>query len=223
MYNITAHIVRGALDAALLAPLRKLKWRLYRDDGADASLVDIYVNEHAEKWPFTQDPFDLTAAGKAKEVSLLQSVLRRADAEFLPVLTLAAFNRMLSEKLACEVLTVSSDDDALDIACRSRQGRIEEVALEYDDLDLRWREDNVDVQLLLDEEAEEGDGTPDDAFKKLKNVNVLPRTVQHQPALHHLAARKVREFLDGRETFLDLGSLDCLMRVPAPVAQSKST
>lgn len=220
-YGVTAHIVRGEIDPGALAPLTKLRWRLYRDEAADASLIDVHTNENAEKWPFTQDPALLTAAGKAKEASLLQKLIKRTEGEFLPALTFAAFNRMLSEKLHAELLSISSDDDGLDMACLSRHGGLEEVALEYADLDLRWRPGRVDVQLLIDEEADEEDLTPENAFKGLTGVNVLPRTVEHQPMLHHLAANKTREFLAGRDTFLDLGSFDCLARLPAPIAQSR--
>jgi len=130
---------------------------------------------------------------------------------------------MLSETLGVEVLSISSDDEEIDMACRSRGGRIEEIAVEYYDVDLRWRDGRVEAQLLIDPYASDEDVTSEEAFKGLRDVNVLPRTVELQPLLHHLAAGKTREFLGGRETFLDLSSFDCLQRVPARPTMERSS
>lgn len=227
MYTVTAHIVRGSFDANALAGLSKLRWRAYRDDGADAWLIDVYADEHSAKWPFTQHPAGLKVAGKANEASLLQDVLKRVGARDVPALSFAAFNFMLSKTLGVEVLSISSDDEEIDMACRSHDGRIEEIAVEYYDVDLRWRDGRVEAQLLInplasDEEVREF-GTSEEAFKGLRNVKVLPRTVELQPLLHHLAAGKTREFLGGRETFLDLSSFDCLQRVPARPTMEQSS
>lgn len=219
MYMVTAHIVPGSFDPSALAKLSKVRWRAYRDDEADAWLIDVYTDDHSAKWPFTQHPAGLRAASKANEASLLQDVLKRIGARDVPALSLAAFNLMLSTTLGVEVLSISSDDEEIDMACRSRDGRIEEIAVEFYDVDLRWRDGRVEAQLLINalasEEEVEEFGTSEEAFKGLRNVNVLPRTVELQPLLHHLAAGKARDFLGGRETFLDLSSFDCLQRVPA--------
>lgn len=227
MHTVTAHMVRGSFDASALARLSKLRWRAYRDDGTDAWLIDVYTDERSAKWPFTLHPSALKAAGKANEASLLQDVLKRVGARDVPALSLAAFNCMLSKTLGVEVLSISSDDEEIDMACRSRDGRIEEIAVEYYDVDLRWRDGRVEAQLLVnpyasDEEVKEF-GTSEEAFKGLRNVRVLPRTVEFQPLLHHLAAGKTREFLGGRETFLDLSSFDCLQRVPARPTMERSS
>lgn len=223
MHTVTAHMVRGSFDASALARLSKLRWRAYRDDGADAWLIDVYTDERSAKWPFTLHPSALKAAGKANEASLLQDVLRRIGARDVPALSFAAFNLMLSETLGVEVLSISSDDEEIDMACRSRDGRIEEIAVEYYDVDLRWRDGLVEAQLLIDPYASDEDVTSEEAFKGLRDVNVLPRTVELQPLLHHLAAGKTREFLGGRETFLDLSSFDCLQRVPARPTMERSS
>lgn len=219
MYAVTAHMVGGSFDPNVLAKFSKMPWRAYRDDGADAWLIDFYADKQSAKWPFTQYPSGLKAGGNANEASLLRDVLKRVGARDVPALSLAAFNSLLSKTLGAEVLSISSDDEEIDMSCRSRDGRIEEIAVEYYDVDLRWRDGQVEAQLLIDPYASDEDvtesATSEKSFKGLRNVKVLPRTVEMQSLLHHLAAGKAREFLGGCETFLDLSSFDCLQRVPA--------
>lgn len=234
-YGVTAHIVRQPVDAAALKVLpRGLKWRLYRDEAAGAWLIDVHVDERGGRYPFTQGPDALErptgGRSKTRELDVFYRALETLELDLYVPPGVAALSKLLSAALGQEVLSVASDDDGMDIACLSRGGAL--VSVEYSsEADVSWTADGVLVRPLVSEEDEsaededeldeesEGESESLDAVGNLDGVTIL-ESAERGNQLHGLAMQRAAEFLSGRATFLDLGSFDCLTRIPAPIAQS---
>ncbi len=237
-YGVIAHIVCGPVDAAALKTLpRGLKWRLYRDEAAGAWLIDVHVDEHGAKYPFTQvpDALERPTGGRSntRELDAFYRALEKLDLDVYVPAGVAALNRRLSAALGQEVLSLAADDDGVDQVCISRGGAL--VSVEHSsEAEVSWRADaGVSVRPLFSDEDEDFDdgekrdegGNDDDdepagldALRGIEVANILPAG-KHSNQLHGLAMRRATEFLSGQETFLDLGSFDCLARIPEPVAQ----
>jgi hypothetical protein len=208
-----------ALEDGLKTLPKGLRWRLHRDEAADAWLVDVAADAAGAAHPFTQSPDGLEPVGPSPELRPLHAALETAGLAFLVLHGLPALCRMLSGALGTDVLSLASDDEELDMVWLAREGRLIDAETDWGDARFRWREGRgVEVELLKVPEDPEAEATNAEAFEGMPGIVVLPRIEEARPLLHGLAARRARQFLGGRETLLDLGSFDCLARLPPPVA-----
>jgi hypothetical protein len=246
-YLVHAHLTRDppspeALTRAVQSlPRRGSLWRLYRDDAADAYLIDVVLNERANTFPFTEEPwyFGTNARGAVAAlrpeieaaIAPLYAALEAAGALNSAPRGLIALNVALSLALGTEVLSLAADDDGLDMVCRSTAGALASVELEPGDLLFTWTPQGVRVEPRWPSGALEDQDDPDaeewwreeitdeSALRGLPGVTVLPRSGDVDALLHGLARKRALAFLGGRETFLALGSGDAL-DIPPPIAQS---
>lgn len=215
-YGVTAHLITAMPDEAALNKLPKgLRWRAYRDDKADAWLVDVFGDDaRSEKYPFTQNPFAWDAIGTPQDLQLFADVLSRLECG--APLGFFELNRILSEHLRQAVLSVTSDDEDLDCAVNSNNGAIERVEVEPYNGRIVWTPSGVGVRPLSSEEDDPDlePGLDLESLAGLPGVTILPPG-ESNSLLHNLALQRERDFLSGRQSFLDLGSFDCLLRVPS--------
>ena len=221
-YGVTGHIVREQVDTTKLQGLGA-DWRVYRDAVAGAWLVDVFVSDRGRQWPFVEDPSELGRAlgdpDGSKEAPALFKVFAHLDLDYLVQGGVLAMNTRLSGRLDREVLSFTTGDDDVDMACWSASGFLQGAEQALTDAVVRWAPSGISVQPF--NLPEDPDMLTDfREIKRMKNVEVLARNGDMSNELHNVAKRGVRNFLAGGETFLDLGSFDCLARVPAPIAQS---
>ena len=192
-YNVTAHLAKGLIGADALKTLpREFGWKLYHDSSAGVSLIDVFLGP-PPKFPFTVDPFSFGREDLPALASLF-AWLDRKNIYARPV-GVPQVNCLLSKAIGAEVLSINTGDDDTDYACRSVGGNMAETAVKLEKRVLVWRDGKI---------------------KEHKKSELGVKSGR----LHALAHRYAREFADGKDTFLDLGSFDCLERVPAPVASS---
>ena len=192
-YEVTAHLTKGLIGAGALKNLpREFGWRLYHDDNAGLSLIDVFLGP-APKYPFTVDPYSF-GREDLPALASLYALMDRREIYARPVGT-PLVNCALSNAIGAEVLSIRTGDDDTDHACRSTGGNMTETALMLEKGVLIWRDGKI-------------------TERKKSELGIKGAK------LHALAHRYAREFADGKDTFLDLGSFDCLERVPAPVASS---
>jgi hypothetical protein len=219
-FLVTAHIFQSQGAPALKGKVgdKSLGWALYRDDGADAWLLDAYATR--PQHPFTQTPYEWEAPAPAP-LRRFYAVLEDLGVDFLAPAGLPALNMQLSKALGASVLSLSANDDDLDFTCLSANGALERVAVVGDDFLLMWEGGRLKLQpLLLEEDPDMQSPALESLGEEMPDVAVAPRNIVRSSDLHWIAREHARAFLGGKDTWLDLGSFDCLQRVPAPVARS---
>jgi hypothetical protein len=127
----------------------------------------------------------------------------------------AALNLRLSAALGQEVLSLASDDEELDLVCRSNRGVLTSIELQSG-AHVAWSlEAGVRVRSLV---SEEDDEEPDLEALEGLDVSVLD-PAPLSTLLHELALRRTTELTGGRKTLLDLGGGEPV-DLPEPVASS---
>lgn len=227
-YLVVAHATKTMPDPLKLASLpSSVGWAVYHDAEADAFFIDTFRSGRNQDWPFTGMP-------PSKELPLEFVQGLEALAEIYKALQDAklanSFNRAflnlnlaLSKSLQVPVCSFYSNDDGLDFACVSDNGRLTRLRCECGDLQVVFEQGNAVIQPLLIEDDEGESADLSYLYDPKKGIRVLDRNQQQSSDLHAIAAAEVMAFLRLDKPPLGLTSFDGMESPPTKIAESTAS
>jgi hypothetical protein len=225
---VVAHATKTMPDALQLASLpSSIGWAVYHDAEADAFFIDTFRSGRNRDWPFTsmppskELPLDfvqglepLAAIYKAIQDAGLANSFNRA---FLNL------NLALSKSLQMPVCSFCSDDDGLDFACVSDDGRLTRLRCECGDLHVAFEQGEVAIQPLLIEDDVGDSADLSYLHDPTKGIRFLERKLEQSSDLHAISAAEVMAFLRLDKPPLGLTSFDGMESPPTKIAESTAS
>ncbi len=209
-YLLTTHIIKGNADLSGLSDIPKeISFKAYREREADFTCIDFFSSGKENKYPFQRmlpaTGLPLIFEGDDVALNDLYEGLKKSSAANSFKRALVNLNKIVSEKLCAEVLSIASDDDGLDLAVKSNNGVLQDLRFRAEDIEILYDSKSIIVQPLLTEE--------DESFVDLNNFQseafeLKERNKDFCTELHYIALKSVQAFLGTNEKVLGLGSFD---------------
>jgi hypothetical protein len=215
---ISAHLLAGECDFGVLSQLpASCGYTVYFHEGIGRYLLDVYSSRKRPRGPFwslvpaVDLPLELPPElGVLNEFHDLLARQKRANGFKRSYVSCAL---LLSQLLGTEVLSLVTDDDQLDFACRARGGAVTRLHFRCEDLQATYTPDGFWIEPMFSEDEpddDEGELLTDLAELRaaIPSAMVADRTWPMPTQLHELAMREVAAFTGEARPILGLGSFD---------------
>ena len=146
-YLLTSHIIKGESDLNRLNDLPKeISFKVYRDIKTGCLCIDFFTSGKENKYPFQRmlpaTGLPLEFDGQDASLNDLYDCLKKSASANSFKRALVNLNKIVSEKLDNEVLSIASDDDGIDLAVKSSSGRVQNLTFRAEDIEIKNPDDD---------------------------------------------------------------------------------